>query len=112
MLVSHKGAASAWQHRRLTQLEAVAARARPRAAVDVCIADACDERELEALVAPQDLRGVWHLALLLQDGLFASETSEKWTAVQRVKVDCFASLDRLTDFSERIIHLNLGRNDL
>jgi fatty acid synthase len=43
------------------------------------------------------LKGVWHVAMVLQDTLFKNMTAEKWALSNGVKVQGVENLDRLTE---------------
>jgi acyl transferase domain-containing protein/NADPH:quinone reductase-like Zn-dependent oxidoreductase/acyl carrier protein len=84
------------------ELEERAARLRDAGVVlDVEQVDASDLASVEALVARVIARngrvtGVWHTAMVLDDGLISTLTPERIDAVLRPKVDGAANLDRAT----------------
>jgi fatty acid synthase len=66
--------------------------------VVISVHDVCDDVACGNLITEQggDLRGVWHLATVLEDVGFANMTEEKWSALHRVKAIATENLDRHT----------------
>ncbi|MFJ9693753.1 beta-ketoacyl synthase N-terminal-like domain-containing protein [Kitasatospora sp. NPDC101183] len=62
--------------------------------IEAC--DASDRARLEAVVTGTDLGSVFHLAAVLDDGLFAGQTPERFAHVLAPKVDGARHLDALT----------------
>jgi acyl carrier protein len=79
----------------IARMEALGAKVHLRAV------DASDDAAMDALVAeidrgPLPLRGAVHAAMVLDDGLIASQTAARIEAVMRPKIAGAAALDRLT----------------
>jgi fatty acid synthase len=68
--------------------------------IDVVIStrDVCEETECSELLQEQGsgLRGVWHLATVLDDVGFTNMTEAKWASLHRIKVDATTYLDQYT----------------
>lgn len=91
VLTSRRGATEARQLRKLEVLRALGT-------VVISALDVCEEAACEQLIKEQGtaLRGVWHLATVLDDIGFAHMTEAKWSALDRIKVGATEHLDTHT----------------
>lgn len=94
-LTSRSGQANAAAAALIARIEALGARVQIRAV------DAADDAAMAALLAqiaagPMPLKGAVHAAMVLDDGLIASQNADRMAAVMRPKIAGAALLDRLT----------------
>jgi acyl transferase domain-containing protein/NADPH:quinone reductase-like Zn-dependent oxidoreductase/NADP-dependent 3-hydroxy acid dehydrogenase YdfG len=94
VLTSRRGITEGRQQWKLRQLNAQ----HPGAVAEISMLDVCDESQCKQLIDAHSasLKGVWHLATVLEDTVFANMTAEKWNALFRIKETAMRNLDLLT----------------
>ena len=70
----------------------------PDAVAEISTLDVCDMAQCGELISAHrdTLKGVWHLATVLEDTVFANMTDQKWRALFRIKETATWNLDQLT----------------
>jgi acyl transferase domain-containing protein/NADPH:quinone reductase-like Zn-dependent oxidoreductase/acyl carrier protein len=66
--------------------------------IEISTDDVCDIQTCNDLISrhSSDLKGMWHLATVLEDTVLANMTADKWDALYRIKVTAMENIDRLT----------------
>ena len=87
---SRSGVQSGWQHYRHQSM------VKEGLNFEISNLDVGDKSECKELLGSiENLRGVWHVAVVLSDGLFANMTPEQWNRTNHVKVEGLKNLDEL-----------------
>mmetsp|Transcript_51334 Transcript_51334/g.116710 ORF Transcript_51334/g.116710 Transcript_51334/m.116710 type:complete len:1348 (+) Transcript_51334:1237-5280(+) len=97
VVTSRSGVTTGWQQYRLGCLEARFGKGcLVQSKLDVVDAAQCNQLVAECRAGPGGLKGVWHVAMVLQDTLFRNMTAEKWDATNLVKAQGLFNLDAAT----------------